>query len=444
MVGVATEGAMAEVARPSEEFFYLSELLSRRVVSRDGDRVGRLIDLGCAANEVFPRVLTYYVRPGLLAPVTLAVPAPAFADVHSETLKLVVPTDGLQTSPRRLPEEILLRKEILDKQIVDTDGARVVRVNDVHMLRARGTEVRVVHVDIGFPGIIRRLGWERPLDTLLRPIGLRARGFSEERLLSWRYVVPLRTGSLSQDLRLKVAQGQLAQLHPAELAEIMEELDRFERPAMLDALDVPKAAQTLAELSPELQRILLEALDVRRASVLLSTMAPDEAADVLEELPENLRTRLVGALPAADAATVTDLLSHEPDSAGSVMNPEVFTVPDDTTVAQIREMLRGGPEELVRGYSVVVVDEARRLRGVVPLPDLVRAHGTNTVSEVMDADPVTVRPGDPMADVAELFDRFNLLSLPVVDGEGQLEGIVTVDDVVAWLREDEGREGRLT
>ena len=130
------------------------------------------------------------MRPGLLAPVTLAVPAPAFVDVPSETLKLAVPTDGLPASPRRLPEEILLRKEILDKQIVDTDGARVVRVNDVHMLRARGSEVRVVHVDIGFPGIVRRLGWERPLDKILQPVGLRARGFAEERLLSWRYVVP--------------------------------------------------------------------------------------------------------------------------------------------------------------------------------------------------------------------------------------------------------------
>jgi len=443
-VGVATGVPMAEVARPREEFFYLSQLLSRRVVSRDGERVGRLIDLGCAANEAFPRVLTYYVRPGLLAPVTLAVPAPAFTDVPSETLRLAVPTDGLQTSPRRLPEEILLRKEILDKQIVDTDGARVVRVNDVHMLRTRGSEVRVVHVDIGFPGIVRRLGWERPLDRILRPVGLRARGFAEERLLSWRYVVPLRSGSLSQDLRLNVAQHQLAQLHPAELAEIMEELDRFERPAILDALDVPKAAQTLAELSPELQRLLLEALDVRRASVLLSTMAPDEAADVLEELPERLRERFVNALPAADAATVTDLLSHEPDSAGSVMNPEVFTVAPGTTVTQVWEQLRTGPDEFVRGYSVVVVDEQRRLRGVVSLADLIRADGSRPAEQVMDTDPVSVRPGDPMGDVAELFDRFNLLSLPIVDPDGLLRGVITVDDVVSWLREGEGREGGLT
>jgi magnesium transporter len=435
---------MAEVARPREEFFYLSQLLSRRVVSQDGERVGRLVDVGCAANEAFPRVLTYYVRPGLLAPVTLAVPAPAFTDVPSETLRLAVPTDGLQTSPRRLPEEILLRKEILDKQIVDTDGARVVRVNDVHLLRARGTEVRVVHVDIGFPGIVRRLGWERPLDRILRPVGLRARGFAEERLLSWRYVVPLRSASLSQDLRLNVAQGQLAQLHPAELAEIMEELDRFERPAILEALDVPKAAQTLAELSPEFQRLLLEALDVRRASVLLSTMAPDEAADILEELPERLRERLMSALPAADAATVTDLLSHEPDSAGSVMNPEVFTVSPGATVAQVYDQLRAGPDELVRGYTVMVADGERRLRGVISLPELVRAAGSSAAEQVMDTDPVSVRPEDPMGDVAELFDRFNLLSLPVVDPDGHLEGVITVDDVVSWLREGEGREGRLT
>jgi len=435
---------MAEVARPREEFFFLSQLLARRVVSRDGEAVGHLIDVGCGGGETYPRIVTYYVRPGFLAPVTLAVPAPAFEAVPSERLRLTTPTDGLQASPRRLPEEILLRREILDKQIVDTDGARVVRVNDVHLLRARVNEVRVVHVDISFAGIVRRLGWDRPLNALRRGLRAGARSPVVEHLLSWRYVVPLRSGSLSRDLRLNVAQNQLAQLHPAELAEIMEELDRFEGPAMLEALDVPKAAQTLAELSPELQRLLLEALDVRRTSVLLSTMAPDEAADILQALPERMRERLVRALPAADAATVTDLLRHEPDSAGSVMNPEAFTASPGATIAEVRDKLRGGPEELVRSYSVMVTDEERRLRGVVPLPDLVRAADSSTVEGLMDGDPVSVRPADPMADVAELFDRFNLLSLPVVDAEGHLEGVITVDDVVAWLREDEGREGRLT
>ena len=187
----------------------------------------------------------------------------------------------------------------------------MVRVNDVHTLRARGSEVRVVHVDIGFPGIVRRLGWERPLDKILKPVGLRARGFAEDRAPLVAIRRPSAVGLAAPGPPLKVAQGQLAQLHPAELAEIMEELDRFERPAILEALDTPKAAQTLAELPPELQRLLLEALDVRRASVLLSTMAPDEAADVLEELPERLRERLMSALPAADAATVNDLLSYE-------------------------------------------------------------------------------------------------------------------------------------
>jgi len=433
-----------EVARPREEFFYLSQLLDRPVLSRDGEPVGRLVEVGCAAGEPFPRVVTFYVRPGLLAPVTLAAPAPAFAEIPTATLRLAVATSELQPSGRRLAEEILLRREILDKQIVDTDGARVVRVNDVHLLRARGTEVRVVHVDIGFRGIVRRLGWERPIDAVMRAAGRPRAGGAEERLLSWRYVVPLRTGALTSDLRLNVAQTQLAQLHPAELAEILEELDRFEGPAVLEALDLPKAAQTLAELSPEIQRLLLEALDVRRAGVLLAAMAPDEAADLLEELPDALRERFVAALPADDAATVTDLLAHEPDTAGSVMNPEVFTVPPGTLMGEVRQRLRTGPAELVRGYAVLVVGAGGDLRGKVSYVDLLRAADDAPVEAVMDADPETVRPDDPMQDVASLFDRFNLLSLPVVDAAGMLEGAITVDDVVAWLREGEDREGGLT
>jgi magnesium transporter len=173
-------------------------------------------------------------------------------------------------------------------------------------------------------------------------------------------------------------------------------------------------------------------------------MAPDEAADLLEELPESLRDRFVAALPADDAATVTDLLSHKPDTAGSVMNPEVFTVAPGTRMGEVKERLRTGPPELVRGYSVLVVDVAGALRGKVSYVDLIRSLDDVIVDQVMDADPEAVRPDDPMADVAELFDRFNLLSLPVLDPAGVLEGVITVDDVVAWLREGEDREGGLT
>jgi magnesium transporter len=434
----------SEVARPREEFFHLSGILDRPVLSPNGEGVGRLVEVGCSSGELFPRILTYYIRPGRLAPLTLAAPGPAFVKVPDRELRLAVPVEGLQPSSRRQPAEILLRREILDKQIVDTDGARVVRVNDVHLLRARGNDVRVVHVEIGFRGILRRLGWERSVVRLLTASRLLRRLAGEDRLLSWRYVVPLRAGALQHDLRLNVAQHQLGQLHPAELAEIMEELDRFEGPAMLEALDIPTAARTLAELSAEAQRLLLEALDVRRAGTLLAAMAPDEVADILEQLPDALREKLVAALPAADAKTVTGLLSFEPDTAGSTMNPEVFAVAPGTTVREIRERLRGGPAELVQGYAVLVVDGERRLSGFIPLQELVRAHSPQLVDEVMDTDPVTVHPEESMDEVADLFDRFNLLSMPVVDHAGRLEGVLTVDDVLAWLREGEGREGRLT
>jgi len=428
----------AEVASPREEFFYLSQCLDQPVLSPEGEKLGRLYELGCAAGELFPRVVTYYIRPTIFASVLLAAPAPAFVAIPATPLRLCRAPEELKPSRRRLPEEILLRREILDKQIVDTDGARVVRVNDVHLLRA-GAEVRAVHVDIGTRGILRRLGWER----LFLALGGDGK-WLPERLLSWRYVVPLRSGSLTQDLRLNVTQRQLAELHPAELAEILEELDRFEGPAVLEALEVPRAAQALAELSPPVQRLLLQALDVKRAAALLAAMAPDEAADLLEELPEELRERLVASLPAEEAAQVEQLLAQEPDSAGSVMNPEALTVAPGTSVAAILEKLRRGPEELARSYAVMVADPSGVLRGVVELPALLRAQPEQAVEEVMDRDPVAVRPEDPMADVAELFDRFNLLAMPVVDAARHLLGVITVDDVVAWLRQGQEKEGRLT
>jgi magnesium transporter len=173
-------------------------------------------------------------------------------------------------------------------------------------------------------------------------------------------------------------------------------------------------------------------------------MPPDEAADLLEELPRALRDRLVETLPPLDAATVADLLNQKPDTAGAVMNPEVFTVPSATPVREAVRQLREGPSELAHGHAVLVVDDGNRLCGIVSLVDLLRADAGATLDTVMETDPPTARVEEPMEEVAELFDRFNLLAMPVVDGEGRVEGVVTVDDVVAWLREGTGREGGLT
>ncbi len=430
--------------RVTEEFFFLSDILDRPVVDRAGEPLGRLQDVGLAGGEIYPRAVSYYIRTGWFSSVPLAVPAPSFEALPDHKLRLTIDTAAMQPTPRRQSTEILLRREILDQQIVDTDGARVVRVNDVHLLSARGGEVFAVHVDIGFRGLLRRLGWTATL-RLLDTLGRARRGLTvEERFISWRYVVPLRAESLPHDLRLNLNQAQLAGLHPAELAEIMEELDRFEGPAVLQALDVPTAARTLAELTPEMQRLLIEALDVKKAAHLIAAMPPDEEADLLEELPEPLRDRLIAALPAQDAATVTDLLTHDPDTAGSMMNPEICTVGAERSVGEVLDLLRAGPAEFVRAYLVAVIDDRRHLLGVLTLPELLRADPAATVDGVMERDPYTVHPEESMKETAELFDRFNLLAAAVTGDDGQFEGVVTVDDVVAWLREGEDREGGLT
>lgn len=434
----------SEGRKTTEEFFYLSDILDRPVVDRTGEPLGRLLDIGLAGGEVYPRAVTYYIKTGWFSPVPLAVPAPAFAALPDRPLRLTVDTAAMQPTSRRLETEILLRREILDQQIVDTDGARVVRVNDIHLLSARGGEIYAVHVDIGFRGLIRRLGWSASL-RFLDALGKARRGLMvEDRFISWRYVVPLRSESLPHDLRLNLNQTQLAGLHPAELAEIMEELDRFEGPAVLQALDVPTAARTLAELTPEMQRLLIEALDVKKAAHLIAAMPPDEEADLLEELPEPLRDRLIAALPAQDAATVTDLLTHEPDTAGSMMNPEICTIGPDRNIGQLLELLRGGPPEFLRAYLVAVIGEENRLMGVLTLPEILRAPPEAMVESVMERDPYTVRPDESMKETAALFDRFNLLAAAVTGDDGRFEGVVTVDDVVAWLREGEDREGGLT
>jgi magnesium transporter len=405
-------------------FLYFSNLLGKRVTGLDGADLGRLADLVVATGEPYPPIESLVVRQGGKL---LQLPWSAVKAANgSVQIDLGVPPAPLPETPG--PDRIRLAEEILDRQIVDVKGAKLVRVNDLHFLEIKGA-LRLAHVDVSLRGLVRRLGWERIIDwtvALLRPT---APYLKAEHLLSWKLVQPIDRSP--GRVRIEVAQQMLAALHPADLAEIMEELDRHQRELLFKRLDVETAAEALEETSEQVATELLEAVPPERAADILEEMAPDEAADALAKLPGDTRDELLLAMERPEAAEVQELLEYRPRSAGGLMTPDLVEVRPEATVADALAEVRRRAEELPMVYEVFVTDLDRQLKGVCTLKDLVVADPGTTLSKILHEAPATVSARAPLREVAGAAAKYNLLSVPVIDPTGVLLGMVTVDDILA-------------
>jgi CBS domain-containing protein/sporulation protein YlmC with PRC-barrel domain len=325
-------------------------------------------------------------------------------------------------------DRLHLGQEILDRQIVDIEGAKLVRVNDLHFLETKG-QLRIAHVDVGLRGLVRRMGWQRPIDGVVAMLRPAARYLNDETLLSWKLVQPIE--SAPGRVRIEATKKALASLHPADLAEIMEDLDRHQREVLFGRLDVETAADALEETSTELATELLEAVPPEKAADILEEMAPDEAADALSELPGHTREELLRAMERPEAAEVAELLEYHPRSAGGLMTPDLVELPPTATLADAFAEVRRRAEELPFVYEIFVV-EGNQLKGMLTLKDLVVATDLGlALSAVMREIPATVGDDADVRDVARAASKYNLLSVPVVDDLGVLKGMVTVDDILA-------------
>jgi CBS domain-containing protein/sporulation protein YlmC with PRC-barrel domain len=421
---------MPETAAPETpgdpRFLFFSDLLGRPVVSADGRRLGKLADLVAATGEPYPPVESLVVRSG-----RRRLQLPWSAVERMDPRRIVVRSDAAAEPPvTPAHDRIPLAEEILDRQIVDVHDAKLVRVNDLHFLEVN-RQLRIAHVDVGFRGLVRRLGWEPAVDgvvSLLRPA---AHYLRSDQLLSWKLVQPL--DSSPGKVRLEVAQRMLAEIHPADLAEIMEELDRDQRQVLLGRLDVETAAEALEEAPPELAAQLLEEVPPERAADILDEMAPDEAADVLSELPGDTRAELVDAMEQPEAREVEELLAYPADSAGGLMTPDRIQLHPEQTVGDAIAEIRRRAEEVPLVYEVFVVDGAGILKGLVTLKDLVLAEAAAPLSRLLREAPAAVKAEDGIRDVALAAAKYNLISVPVVDDLGALRGMVTVDDILAGV-----------
>jgi magnesium transporter len=415
-------------ARPetSGHFLFISEILNRPVLAASGSSVGKLSDLKVRLGEPFPKIVSLAVGRSLKKEKS-EIAWDRVDRLESGSLRLEA---GAEDDPRPLgvgPDEILLREELLDKQVVDTFGARIERVNDIHLL-AVNRELRVVHVDFGWRGILRRLGWLRAVDRLNQWLFDYR---SEEKIISWKYVQPLLSDAAKKNLKLNISARWIRTLHPSDLADILEELDRTSRTSLFRSLDVQTAALTLEEVEdPKLQISLIQSGSVDLASDIIEEMAPDEATDLLAELPEDQKDLIVRKMEKPSAAAVTALLKFKEGTAGSIMTKDFFAVGEETTIGQAIEEFRRTTYPLESTAYVYVTAADGRLRGVATLRHLIIGAPNTPIRTFMNERLITARPMDDVEDVADIFRKYKFLAVPVVNEGGQIEGLITLKDIM--------------
>ena len=399
---------------------FLSDFLNAEVVDVRQHRIGRVRDLVVVMTEPFPRVTAVVLKNNRKV---RSLDWSVVRSWDNKELSLKVDEPGVQPHPRA-DSELWLSRQILDKQIVDMDGRRVVRVNDLQLSQVDGSML-LVGVDIGGRGLARRIGLEGIGRRLASTLGIDW----PQKLISWEAVDPVKSDVSS--VKLRIAHTKLAKLHPADIADIVNELSPEDRNAVFAALDDEKAADTLEEIDePQMQASILERLDVERASDILEAMAPDEVADLLADLPRERAQLLLQKMEEDEAEDVEELLAYREDTAGGLMTTEYVAVLHTLTAAQAIDRLRELEPNAESVYYVYVVDEEEHLLGVLSLRDLIVAKPETMIRDFMIKNVISVGVDAGPRDVAEVTSKYNLLAVPVVDQHNRIQGIVTVDDVM--------------
>jgi magnesium transporter len=406
-------------------FLFFSEIQGRFVVDEDGTVVGKLADLKLRLGELFPTVATLVVKKRREKKLLEL----DWQEVQSLNTTMIRLNPGACKKFRPLevnPQEILLRDELLDKQVVDTFGAKIERVNDIHLLIVN-RDLRIVHVDYGIRGILRRLGWLKAIDFFTN--WLFAYQF-EEKMISWKYIQPLPSGPAKQNLKLNVTSRKIHEIHPSDLADIIEELDQISRSTVFRSLDLQTAALTLEEVDPKLQLRLIESAPVELVSDILEEMAPDEATDLLADLPEEKQQKLIRTMEKPSREAVEELLKFKEGTAGSIMTKDFLSVRKDKTIGDAVEEFRKTVYPLESISYIYVTDQDNRLVGVSTLRHLITCEKDATLGKLMNTHLVKVEPEDNVNTVASLFKKYKFMALPVVDKEDVLKGIITIQDIM--------------
>jgi len=328
---------------------------------------------------------------------------------------------------------LLLERDLLDQQIIDVSGRKVVRVNDVDLRREQtnGTvKLKLGRVDIGLRGAIRRLLRGLAPNRAVEALASRM----PEKSIPWEAVDLIETDP-ARRVHLKLEYERLSRLHPADIADILEELAPDQREAVFKSLDEEVAAEALEEIDPKMQVELMRSIDSDKAADIVEEMDPDAAADLLGDLPEETSEEILKDMEPEERQEVSELLAFHENTAAGRMTTDYIALSPEHTVGDAIDRLRSFEGSAETISSIYLVDSQEKLVGSVPLVSLVLAPGATRMGALAPEHVIYAETNTSDKDVAEMFDKYNLLTLPVVDDEGKLAGIITADDIISLLRD---------
>lgn len=410
---------------PKKNFIFLSQLVGVPVIdAATGRKIGKTLDIAAGLREMFPRVTALILREaggrrkGYL-PWKDVRRIEDDRAVYAETSEYLF---GRELHPA--DNEILLKETFWDKQIVDISGSKVVRVNDLHLLR-EDLNLWLVHMDVGITGLVRRLGCSAFFNFVVNLI------FSykfKDRLISWKFVQPITNAIKSESLALKIHHSMLSELHPSELAEIVAGLGTDERITILNSLDDSTAAGTFQELPPKTRLQIAGIIGRDRLIGIIREMAVDEAVDLLADLPGKKAAILLRRLPKEKAAQVAELLKHSEHTAGSRMNTDYISAPSTATAGAVLDQIKAEAKKRESIYYVYALNGLGAVCGVVTLRQLLTAPADKPLLEFMRKRVVRVTAETSINDVSEIFSKYDFTVIPVVDRHNKMQGIITLKD----------------
>jgi magnesium transporter len=409
------------------EVLFFTELTRMPVFDMLGRRIGRVRDAALVP-------MVHYARVDRL----LLAGSDAWLTVRFDQINSIQIDRGITLSDEQLTpyhdDESMLRigRDLLDQQIIDVTGRKVVRVNDV-TFEIRSEDGRdtltVVDVDVGIRSIFRRMlegvipaPWIRRMQDPIPPHSIK-----------WDLCNVVEPDPLRR-LRLNISYEKLEKMHPADLADIVEDLGPAEREAIFETIDSEVAADALSEIDPRMQASILEALEPEKAADIVEEMDPDEAADVLAELEDETSEEILGEMEPEPKTDVQELLEFEEDTAGGMMNTDYVALPDSASALDAMAALRSSEDLLESLNTLFLIDAEERPTASVPLARLFAAQAGALLKDLASETLITVPVDERQERVTELFDKYNLMTLPVVDEDGKLTGVITADDIISVLR----------
>lgn len=412
-------------------YHFFSELQEREVLDNQGRPMGYLADLAFSLHDSYPRATHLILRQGVLRHRWAAIP---WTKLEKLTLNfnLDLALEDVAFAPGRPVFDLAVGRDILDKQVVDTNGQKVIRVNDVRLLQI-GNELRLQQVDVGLRGIVRRLGWQWWVDAFVE-VFLARTEYLKENLIQWSFIQPLAINTQKGTLKLTVDHKQLAVIPHADFRDLFSNMDLPSRVAMFRSIPGDLKPKIFSDVDQELQRELLGNLDLKEAADLLGRIPADQTTDLLEELPKSVVNSLLALMESTTARRLSTLLGYTSDSAGGLMTTEVLTAPANATVAHVLEKFKALPD-VENVYHVYLVDDDNRLVGQVLLRRLLLASPADPVAQYSYSRLRYVRAKDSLREVAFVMDKYRTPAVPVVDNskDRKLQGVITIDDILARM-----------